>query len=267
MQILLGGVGRLRLVVLSALVACTSPPVEWTGERTVRVANSGVALSPGGTITGDSLAPLRTRLAPPSAACTGSLQLSRSGGKLFAVWWSPRADSSASLASAYTSDDGATWSAVVPVDMTDRGMTGCARTPPSIAADAASGYVHVTYAMLAAEGPGLFFSHSMDGGASFHEPVPILYGERLGRTSVASAGDRVAVAFEDPNSRTPRIGLALSKSMGHIFEVRLLPVSDNNGAASQPLVAVEQHRMTVAWQERATKDGGVVLRIRTGTFP
>jgi hypothetical protein len=107
----------------------------------------------------------------------------------------------------------------------------------------------------------------MDGGATFHAPVPILYGERLGRTSVAAVGDRVVVAFEDPNSRTPRIGLALSRTMGHIFEDRLLPVSDDNGTATHPLVAVQQHRVTVAWQERAAPNGGAILRVRTGTFP
>ncbi len=267
MQLLLGGVGRLGLVALCAFVGCTTQTVEWTGERTVNAASAAVALTPGGAVVDDSLAFLRSRLVPPSVSCAGSLRLSPLGGKLFAVWWSPRADSSATLASAFTSDGGATWSAVVPVDTTDRGMTGCARTPPAIAADAASGYVHVTYAMLAAEGPGLFFSHSMDGGATFHSPVPILYGERLGRTSVAAAGDLVVVAFEDPNSRTPRIGLALSRTTGHIFEDRFLPVSDDNGAATQPLVAVQQHRMTVAWQERAASNGGVVLRVRTGTIP
>ena len=53
--------------------------------------------------------------------------------------------------------------------------------------------------------------------------------------SAASASLRmaivVAVAFEDPNSASPRIGLALSRTMGHIFEQRLLPVSDENGIA------------------------------------
>jgi hypothetical protein len=116
----------------------------------------------------------------------------------------------------------------------------------------------------ATEGPGLFFSHSMDGGAIFHAPVPILYGERLGATSVASAGDRVAVVFEDPNSSTPRIGLALSRTMGHIFEQRLLPVSDDNGSAMHPLVAVQGTRLTVAWRQQATANGQVAFRVRTG---
>ncbi|CAN5537599.1 hypothetical protein BH09GEM1_BH09GEM1_01450 [soil metagenome] len=130
-----------------------------------------------------------------------------------------------------------------------------------------SGYVHVTYAMLAAEGPGLFFAHSMDGGSTFHAPVPILYGERLGVTSVAASGDIVAVAFEDPGSRTPRIGLALSATMGHIFENRILPVSDDNSAATQPLVAVNGRRIAVAWRERPASNGPVVVRVRTGSLP
>lgn len=121
--------------------------------------------------------------------------------------------------------------------------------------------------MQATEGPGLFFAHSMDGGITFHAPVPIVYGERLGVTSVAASGDHVAVAFEDPGSRTPRIGLALSATMGHIFEHRLMPVSDDNSAATQPLVAVNGRRIAVAWRERQPASGPVVIRIRTGSLP
>jgi hypothetical protein len=106
----------------------------------------------------------------------------------------------------------------------------------------------------------------MDGGTTFHAPVPILYGDHPGHTSVAAAGDRVAVAFEDPNSATPRVGLALSRTMGHIFEHRLLPVSDDNGSATLPLVAVQGRSITVAWRQSRASNGGVVLRVRTGTI-
>jgi hypothetical protein len=255
------------LGVVAVIVGCTAAPVEWNGERTANVAPHSVAIAPSGVLVDDTLSRVASRLTAPSAVCAGSLRLARSGGQLLAVWWSPRADSTATLASSHSNDGGATWSAVTPVDTTDRGGIGCNRAPPAIAADSASGYVHVAYAMTAAEGPGLFFSHSMDGGATFHAPVAIVYGERLGRTSVAASGDRVVVAFEDPNSRTPRIGLALSRTMGHIFEDRVLPVSNDNGAATQPLVAVQQHRITVAWLEQAASNGGATFRIRTGTFP
>jgi hypothetical protein len=264
MQVPLARLGPLALTSLLTLTACTADPVEWTGDHTVSAPSASVVLSPNGDLAVDSLGLLAARLTPPSNACAGSLRLARARGTLFAVWWAPRPDSGANLVAARSADAGASWSAIAPVDTTDRGMTGCRRPPPAIAADSATNYVHVSYALNATEGPGLFFSHSMDGGVSFHAPVPILYGERLGATSVASAGDRVAVVFEDPNSSTPRIGLALSRTMGHIFEQRLLPVSDDNGSATHPLVAVHGTRLTVAWPQQATANGQAAFRVRTG---
>ena len=251
----------LALFALLAAVGCSAPPVDWVDDRAVA---EPVAA---GVLPGDTgLAALATHLVPPSTACNGSLRLARARKTLYAVWWSPRPDSGAKLLSARSTDDGATWSAIAPVDTMDRGVTGCRRPAASIAADSLSGYVHISYGLVAPEGPGLFFSHSMDGGVSFHAPVPILYGERLGNTSVAASGDNVVVGFEDPNSGTPRIGLALSRTMGHIFEDRMLPVSDDNGAATSPLVAVEGRRLTVVWRQGAGTDGRAGLRIRSGNL-
>jgi hypothetical protein len=104
----------------------------------------------------------------------------------------------------------------------------------------------------------------MDGGASFHSPVPILYGERLGRTSVSADGDLVVVGFEDPNSTTPRIGMAISHTMGHIFEDRIVPVSDDHGTASAPLTAVRGRRVAVAWEQRASENAPAAMAVRAG---
>ena len=216
-------------------------------------------------MTSDTLAEFAAGLLLPPPVCPGSLRVARSGRTLYAVWWAPKADSVARLVAAHSPDGGVTWSTVAPVDTTDRGATGCRREAPAIAADSSRGYVHVSYAMLAPEGPGLFFAHSMDSAVSFHAPVPILYGERLGHTSVAASGDYVAIAFEDPNSSSPRVGLAVSRTMGHIFEDRLLPVSDDNGVAFHPLVAMHGRRVSVAWQERTAANGDAILRVRTGT--
>ena len=225
-----------------------------------------IAITATGELVDDGIARFESLVLPPTYACPGTLRLSRARRTLHAVWWSPRADSGSRLLAAHSDDDGATWSPVATVDSLDRGVAGCRRAPPSSAADSASGYVHVAYAMHAPEGSGLFFAHSMDGGASFHAPVPLLYGERLGRTSIAADGDRVAVAFEDPNSGTPRVGLALSGTMGHIFEERVLPVSFDNSTASHPLVAVRGTRISVAWRERTIPGGGIALRIRSGSL-
>ncbi|MEO7455465.1 MAG: hypothetical protein ABIY52_04335 [Gemmatimonadaceae bacterium] len=245
------GVRPLAFLLL-ALVACTEPPVEWSDE----------AVTPPGDPTVDSLS---ASIVAPTPACVGSLRAARAGTTLYAVWWSPRADSSALLVSARSPDGGASWSPISPVDTSDRGATGCLRAPPAIAADSASGYVHITYGMTAPEGAGLFFAHSMDRGATFHSPVPILYGERLGYTSVAADGDRVVVAFEDPNSTTPRIGLALSRTMGHIFEDRL-SVSNDHGLASRPIVTLKGHTIRLAWIQQTNASEPGVLRARAGTL-
>lgn len=256
------------LVLLAvATGGCGVSPVEWAPQRAIVSPSGGsVALSADGTVRPDTLDALAMRVAPPTGpVCPRSLRLAVSGRLLYAVWWAPRPDSGARLLAARSTDAGGSWSTAAPVDTNDVGAAGCAREPAAIAADSVTGYVHVTYALHATEGPGLFFSHSMDGGVTFHAPVPILYGERLGRTSVAADGDLVVVGFEDPNSTTPRIGLALSRTMGHIFEHRILPVSDDQGAANHPRTAIRGRRMAVAW-ERAARDGtAATLVVRAGT--
>lgn len=249
----------LLLIVLA--LACSQQPVEWTSASAERISGD-VDVSPTGEVTRITNAPLDTPL--PSAFCPGSMRAARDGAVVNVVWWSPRADSTARLEFARSVDAGVHWAVHSTVDSTDRSMAGCRREPPAIAADAASGYIHVTYGLVSTEGPGLFFSHSMDNGALFHSPVPIMYGERLGRTAVAASGDNVAVAFEDPNSREPQIGLALSRTMGHIFEQRVLPVSADNGSATQPTVAVRKDRIAVAWREQSPSNTGSILRVRTG---
>ena len=255
------------LLVGYASIGCAESPVAWNEMRAV-TSHAGGALVPDGSFVADSMPVLPAHVAPPeSSVCPGSLVLARAGRRLYAAWWRVRPDSGALLLAAHSEDEGHRWSAPAAVDTTDQSVSGCRRAPPAIAADSASGYVHVAYALLGREGPGLFYAHSMDGGAMFHAAVPILYGDRLGRVSVAADGDVVAVAFEDPNSRAPRIGLALSHTMGHIFEDRLMPISDDNEMASRPLVAVQGRRLAVAWlRGDPSDDRPDALAVRTGTL-
>jgi hypothetical protein len=259
---------RLPLALVAfGLAGCAPPPVDWTPPRpAARPVGTAVALTADGALHPDTMLALAERVsAPAGPLCSGSLRLAAARGTLYGIWWAPRPDSGVRLLAARSTDGGSTWTAPAAVDTTDVGVGGCRRDAAAIVADSASGYVHVTYALQAAEGPGLFFSHSMDGGVTFHAPVPILYGERLGRTSVAADGDLVVVGFEDPNSTTPRIGLALSRTMGHIFEHRILPVSDDNGSAIHPLTAAHGSRIAVAWETPAVDGSSAPLAVRTGT--
>ena len=80
----------------------------------------------------------------------------------------------------------------------------------------------------------------------FHSPVAVVYGERIGRAAVAAHGDLVAIAYEDPNTEPRRVALALSKTMGHLFQWRI-PVSPATGAAHSPGVAIAGDQIAVTW--------------------
>jgi hypothetical protein len=147
--------------------------------------------------------------------------------------------------------DGALWTPPVRVDTADAGRVGCRRTPPAVVAE--GGNVFVAYAMTAVEGPGIFASHSMDRGKLFHAPVAVVYGEHIGPAAVAARGNLVAIAYEDPNTEPRRVGLALSETMGHLFQWRMR-VSPSSGGASSPGVAIQGGRIAVTWLRGARGD-------------
>ncbi len=184
--------------------------------------------------------------AEPSTCLATRRAVRAATGEAYASWFAVRPDSSVRLRVARSDDGGLTWNAAVTADTTDVGTTGCARPAPSLAADSINGYIHLSYFLDAREGAGLFFTHSMERGALFHEPVPIMYGDRPSASAVASRGDTVVVVYEDPNSRMPRLGLALSRTQGHIFESRI-EAGDENGESTTPRVALRGGRVTLVW--------------------
>ena len=187
---------------------------------------------------------------PSAPGCAASVRATRKGSGLLAAWWAARKDSSALLLVAQSPDGGKTWTRPVVADSTDRSVKGCGRPPPSIAADSASGYVYLAYFAEPASGRGIFFAHSMDSGRTFHAPVPIVFGDNAAWVSVSGAGDRVAVAYEDPNSIKPSVGAAVSRSMGHIFKPGEL-VSSDNERARQPTVQVAGDTVRVWWSDHS----------------
>lgn len=191
----------------------------------------------------------------PNGACPGSLRTVQSGPDVYGAWWEVRDDSSSLLMVGRSVDQGKTWTIVQAADTLDRSLRGCARPAPAVAADSTTNYVDVAYFLEAKEGPGVFFTHSMDarklgtGDGVFHSPVPVVYGDRPANVSVAAQGDKLVVAYEDPNGERTMVGLALSQTMGHIFEQRLL-VSQPDLPARSPTVAIRGDSVMVQWWER-----------------
>lgn len=258
-----------------ATAGCAKSPVRWSESATTPAAPTAearLAVDSAGRVAWLPAEPAPPTLPAGATACPGSLRVARADEReVYAVWWVPRPDSSAVLLAARSNDGGESWSETAPVDTADRGRSGCRRPAPSVAADARKGYVHVAYSMIAPGAPGVFFAHSMPGPLMFHAPVPIVYGERPGRTSVAASGETVAVAYEDPNAAEPRVGLALSRTLGHTFAYRIA-VPTGVGAALEPRVALAGDNVAIAWRQArmlrgvsgdGATSGGVVM-IRSG---
>ena len=193
--------------------------------------------------------------ATPNGACPGSLRTVQSGPDVYGAWWEVRDDSSSVLMVGRSTDQGKSWGIVQAADTADVARRGCARPAPAIAADSSTNYVDIAYFLVAKEGPGIFFTHSMDartlgtGDGIFHAPVPVVYGDEAAHVSVAARGDDLVVAYEDPNGDLSQVGLALSRTMGHIFEQRLV-VSLPGLPARSPMVALHGDSVMVQWWER-----------------
>ena len=245
------------LATIGVAGCASSAPIQW-GEVTPLVGE----LSERATLQlrGDSASVAdgpTMAFTPSGPACAGSLRLASDGtGSLYAVWWSPRDDSSAVLLVARRAEgDGETWGAPVVADARDSSALGCGRPAPAIAADGATGYVHLAYFLDSpVDGRGLYGGHSMDRGAYFHGPVPVVFGDRPVHAAVANSGDVVAIAYEDPNSERARVALAVSITAGHIYEHRV-EASPSTMRASRPLVDIDGRRIAVAWRAEQWENG------------
>ncbi len=189
----------------------------------------------------------RSRIAAANSPCIRSIRTAGTESELFRVWWSSRKDSSVVLSMQRSGDQGRSWQPPIEVETRDRGRRGCERPAPGIFYDSTSGNVHLVYFVEASDGAGIFFAHSMDKGGMFHSPVPVVYGNTPSVASVAGHGDSVVVVFEDPNSMTPRVGIVLSHTTGHIFD-QLGQVTPDDVPAIMPWVALDHGSITVWWK-------------------
>ena len=229
-------------VILS--LGCVAEPVDW-GNVAYRRSQLGDP---------DARSAIMSASLPAIAGTTGPCIMSvRTVGdttQLFRTWWSVRRDSSVVLSMQRSERQGATWDDAIEVDSRDGGSRGCRRPAPGISYDPISGYIYLVYFVEAKDGAGVFFAHSMDKGAMFHSPVPVVYGNTPSVASVAGRGDSVVVVFEDPNSTTPRIGIVLSHTTGHLFDQRGQVTPDDVPAVA-PWVALDHKRITVWWKTPA----------------
>ena len=228
------------------LAACRDPLVDWSDPRAIAPVPGPsrlVADTAGSArFVADTAAGRIAFPAPTPGTCERSLRRAAATVHAYVVWWGVRADSSAVLYLARSTDAGRSWARPVAIDTADMSADGCDRPPPSLTTVGDDAYV--AYSMIAPDGRGVFFSHVM--GGILHSPVAVMYGERLVNTAIAAQDPRVVVAYEDPNGSRRQIGVALSTTQGHLFDWRTTSsrVIDD---ATLPAVALAGRTLAVSW--------------------
>lgn len=265
---------RVALVVSIVTTGCAwdAPPVEWQAPSPIAsvadtAARYAARWTPGASpdvVVGTPAAAPTIDSVPGAGECPGSrVTAAPVRGIRWSAWWQIRPDSSAVLRTEAQDDSGASRSRLV-IDSVDVAQLGCARPAPAIAVDSANGYVHVSYYMVGPEGPGVFYAHLMPQmPTQFERPLAMVYGEKPVRVAVASRGDTVAVAYEDPNSDLGRIAMSMSLTGGHLFEqtARIIPVSTSSQHAASPqIVRLSGKQLWVGWTEASQSGSAFLLR-------
>jgi hypothetical protein len=264
-------------VALTLLSGCgwDLPPVEWqaplpVASRPDTAARFAARWAPGASpeVVVDAPPAPGAPAPPPIIPAAGECPASRATapqvrGVRWSAWWTIRPDSSAVLR-AVAHDTAGAMRAEIVVDSVDVATLGCARPAPAIAADSINGYVHLAYYMVGPEGPGVFYAHLMPQlPTQFERPLAMVYGEKPVRVAVASRGDTVAVAYEDPNSELGRIAMSMSFTGGHLFDqtARIIPVSTSSQQASAPqIVRLSGAQVWVGWTEASYSGSAFLVR-------
>ena len=247
----------------AGLVACDQEPIEWKdpGELPGRDTLGRLSVDSQGHSRFVTAAEPGAAVPeiPSGALCAGSVRTVKGTVHLFAAWWVMRKDSAATLFVAEGKGSPMLWDKPLAVDTTDESSAGCDRPAPSVTA--VGDDVFVAYSLHAPEGRGVFFAHTM--GGMVHEPVPVVYGERVVATAIAAEGDRVVVAYEEPNGSRRRIDVAISETQGHSFDWHV-PASRDVDVARTPDIALAGTELAVSWMARGHSDSTASRVVRLG---
>lgn len=257
----------IRIVYAAALaagiVACDQEPIEWKdpAELPGRDTVGRLSIDSSGhsrLVTAAEPVAVVPEI-PGTALCSGSARTVKGTVHVFAAWWGMRRDSGATLFVAEGKGSPTLWDKPLAVDTTDESSAGCDRPPPSVTA--VGDDVFIAYSLHAPEGRGVFFAHTM--GGMVHEPVPVVYGERVVATAIAAEGDRVVVAYEEPNGSRRRIDVAISETQGHTFDWHV-PASRDVDVARTPDIALAGTELAVSWMATGHSDSTASRVVRLG---
>ncbi len=153
------------------------------------------------------------------------------------------------------------WSRPVPVHEDGWRIAGCPVNGP--AALARGQTVIVAWFTMADDIPRVRMAMSRDAGRSFGEPTSFDAGDALGRVHLAWLGDDFAMSWMSQPEGRGVVRLARFNAAGELLERSdLLPLDGGRGSGFPRLLALDTHRLLVAWTGASAADG--IPRVRTG---
>jgi len=166
-----------------------------------------------------------------------------------------------------STDGGATFGAPVEISNDGWQVPSCPHSGPSIGRDS-RGWLHVSWFTLGRteQEAGIYYSMSRDDGKSF-APRQLVHAntapETLYNNLVVGDDDTVYLAWTnlDRNSRAQIYFRTLTADGRSWTPIR--QVSNANGNAGRPSLALRRNRLSIAWTETDGEDSRVVMRNAT----
>jgi hypothetical protein len=187
-----------------------------------------------------------------SCPCCRTAIATAPDGALYLAWRTVMPGNVRDVVVARSTDHGATWGTPVRAHADNWVFDGCPHAGPSMQVDS-SGVVHIAWWTGKQGAAGTYYARSTDGGATFHDAVPLGVGEFSAPAHVQLAlgpqGTVVAV-WDDGTVKTPKVVMRVSRDGGTSFGQPTL-VSTEGRAATFPVLALRDQDLTIAWSEQS----------------
>lgn len=195
------------------------------------------------------------RVAPgESCPCCRTAMATSADGTLYLAWRTVLPGSIRDIVVARSDDRGASWSEAVRVHADDWEFDACPHAGPSLQVDDA-GRLHVAWWTGKEGRAGVWYARSDDRARTFGAPVALGVGEFSRPSHVQLAlgeAGLVVAAWDDGTLRVPRVTLRVSADGGAHFADAVV-VSDSSVAATFPVLALTDRKLTLAWAEQSAQ--------------
>ncbi len=183
-----------------------------------------------------------------SCPCCRTAIATANDGALYLSWRTILPGNVRDIVVARSDDRGESWSDPVRVHADEWSFDACPHAGPSLQVDG-DGRLHVAWWTGKEGQAGVWYTRSDDGASTFDAPTALGTAQfsRPSHVQLVLGNDNLVVAaWDDGTLKTPRIMLRVSNDGGAHF-ADAIAVSDSGEAASFPVLALADRKVTIVW--------------------